>query len=154
MTAPVEIQTERLLLKGINPKLINGLFNTKTKEEIMQFFGADEAGYEHYKSMHEKGMETHRLSLFFFLLLDKKDNRILGECGFHTLNATHRRTELFYSMRNDSDKQKGLMTEALRAVLDYGSCRSTCNRLEYTVSEIVIKIWLYQRRHDERRLLC
>src|SRR5690242_3940502 len=113
----MEITTERLLLKGITPALIHELYSTKTKDEIMRFFGIDESGYEHYRDMHENGMETHRLSLYFFLLTNRQTGAPLGECGFHTWNRTHNRAELFYSLRHDSDKQQGYMTEALKAVL-------------------------------------
>ncbi|NBR15701.1 MAG: hypothetical protein EBU01_14155, partial [Crocinitomicaceae bacterium] len=57
----LEIQTPRLILKGITPAIIHELFETKTEVEIMLYFGVDASGLEHYKSMHEKGMETHRI---------------------------------------------------------------------------------------------
>jgi ribosomal-protein-alanine N-acetyltransferase len=49
--------------------------------------------------MHEKGMETHRISLLYFLLFDKETQMCIGECGFHTWKKTHRRAELFYSLK-------------------------------------------------------
>jgi ribosomal-protein-alanine N-acetyltransferase len=107
------ILTDRLILKGITPSVIHNLFETKTKDEIIKFFGTNEKGYQQYKEMQEKGMETYRISFFFFLLINKTTNLPLGECGFHTLNKTHKRAELFYLLRNDADKQKGFMTEAL-----------------------------------------
>lgn len=128
------VNTERLLLKGITPALIHELFRTKTKEEIMQFFNIGEEGYNHYQTMHEKGMETHRLSLFFFLLIDKQTNTPLGDCGFHTWNPTHRRAEVFYAMRNDVVKQKGYMTEALKEVLQYGFTELNLHRIEALVA--------------------
>ena len=120
MTSQIEITTHRLILKSVTPALIHELYNTKVKDEIIRFFGIDEKGYEHYRNMHEKGMETHRLSLFFFLLADRQNNLPIGECGFHTWNKTHNTAELFYSIRNDADKQKGFMTEAMQRVLDFG----------------------------------
>ena len=95
MVSPVELTTNRLILKGITPALIHELYNTKNKDEIIQFFGFDEAGYEHCKEMHEKGMETHRISLFYFLLIERQSQLPIGDCGFHTWNNTHRRSELF-----------------------------------------------------------
>ena len=120
MTSQIEIKTPKLLLKSITPDIINWLFGHKTREEITAFFGVDNGGYEHLRSMQEGGMETHRLSLFYFLLCDKATGQVIGECGFHTWNRTHHRAELFYSLRNDAHKRKGLMTEALQAVLDFG----------------------------------
>ena len=134
MLHSVEITTDRLLLKGITPALIHHLFHTQTKNEIIRFFGFDETGYAHLKDMHEKGMETHRLSLFFFLLLDKQTHLPVGECGFHTWNKTHQRAELFYGIRNDADKQKGFMTEALKTVLEYGFTTLHLHRIQALVA--------------------
>lgn len=120
MINQTEIITPRLILKSITPELIHHLFESKTKDEIVDYFAADEEGYNHLKSMHEKGMQTHRISHFYFLLIEKESQKVIGECGFHTWNDTHKRAELFYNMRNDSVKRKGYMTEALEAVIDFG----------------------------------
>lgn len=134
MNGPIEISTPRLILKGITPALIHDLFNTKAKGEIMRFFGCDEKGYGYYSAMHGQGMESYRISLFFFLLMERSNHRPLGECGFHTWNKFHNRAEIFYSLRNDSDKQKGLMTEALQAVLDFGFDRLDLHRIQALVA--------------------
>lgn len=130
MENKIEITTERLILKSITPALIHEFFETKSKEEIITYFGFDEAGFEHYKEMHEKGMETHRLSLFVFLLIDKESNLPIGECGFHTWNRLHNRAEVFYVMKNDFYKRKGLMKEALEKVLEYGFTHLKLHRIE------------------------
>lgn len=134
MTNQIEIITQRLILKSITPVIIHELFNTKTKEEIIDYFGVDEAGFEHYKDIHEKGVETHRLSIFVFLLMDKETNLPIGECGFHTWNATHRRAEVFYVMRNEAFKQKGLMKEALKNVLEYGFTELKLHRIQALIA--------------------
>ncbi|MFT3980083.1 MAG: GNAT family protein [Ferruginibacter sp.] len=129
-----QLSTSRLILKGIDPPFIKTLFSNKTKEEIMAFFGFGEQGYMHYKYMYEGGMETFRLSLFVFLLVDKQSNEPIGECGYHTLNRTHRRAEVFYNMTNEDYKQKGYMTEALEAVLEYGFTELGLHRVEALVA--------------------
>ncbi len=134
MTHQIEITTPRLILKSITPALIHELFNTKTKEELKSYFGFDDDGFEHYKTMHEKGMETHRLSLFLFLLIEKASGLPIGECGFHTWAASHNRAEVFYNMRKDDHKQKGYMTEALEAVLKYGFTDLKLHRVEALIA--------------------
>jgi [ribosomal protein S5]-alanine N-acetyltransferase len=116
----VEINTPRLLLKGITPEFVEEIFAGSTREEIMSYFGVDKAGYDHLHNMHQKGMVTFRLSFFHFLMVEKDRNVPIGECGFHTWNDTHKRAELFYSLRKDEHKQKGYMTEALKETLTYG----------------------------------
>jgi ribosomal-protein-alanine N-acetyltransferase len=133
MTEPTELNTPRLILRSITPALIHDLYGTKSKDEVMKYFGFDEAGYEHTKNMHEKGMETNRLSLFYFLLIDRQTHLPAGECGFHTWNRTHRRAELFYSLRQEADKRKGLMTEALEPVLRFGFTELKLHRIEALV---------------------
>lgn len=129
------ITTDRLILKSITPTVIHELYNTKSKDEIIQFFGTDEAGYEHFLAMHEKGMETYNISLCFFLLTDKISGTPMGECGYHTLNKKHRRAELFYLLRKDDYKQKGFMTEALEPVLAFGFNELGLHRIEALVAD-------------------
>jgi [ribosomal protein S5]-alanine N-acetyltransferase len=135
MTKQIEISTQRLILKSITPAFIHELFNTKTKDEIISYFGFDEDGYAYAKEMHEKGMENYRISMFYFLLIDKQSGLPFGECGFHTWNRTHNRTELFYKISNEAYKQKGLMTEALQAVLNYGFKELNLHRIEALVAD-------------------
>ena len=142
----VELTTSRLILKSITPAFINTQFTSKTAAEIKSFFGFDHAGYEHAKEMHLKGMETHRISLHYFLLIEKEKHTPIGECGFHTWNRTHRRAELFYSMRSDEYKRQGLMKEALKAVLEFGFTGLGLQRIEALVADYNIpSVKLLQR---------
>lgn len=131
----IELKTPRLLLKSITPSIIHQLFDEKSEAEIRRFFNTDEEGYLRLESMHQNGMETHRISLFYFLIVDKETQRIIGECGFHTWDKTHRRAELFYNLRKDSDKGKGLMTEALPEVMKYGFNTLNIHRIEALVAK-------------------
>ena len=58
----------------------------------------------------------------------------MGECGFHTWNATHRRAEVFYVMRNEASKQKGLMSEALKEVIKYGFTELELHRIQALIA--------------------
>ena len=130
MKHEIEIETTRLLLKSITPAFVNYLFKEKTQDEIMLYFNFDIHGYNHLKEMYEKGMETHRISMFYFLLFDKETQKCIGECGFHTWNKTHSRAELFYSLKEDSYKRKGLMTETLNKVIAFGFNKLNLHRIE------------------------
>jgi ribosomal-protein-alanine N-acetyltransferase len=129
-----EINTERLILRGITPAVIQEVFHKREKESILQFFGFDEVGYNHLKNMYEKGMETHRTSLYFFLLVDRKSQIVIGECGYHTWNTTHHKAELFYLLRDNIYKRRGFMTEALEAILTFGFGELNLHRVEALVA--------------------
>jgi ribosomal-protein-alanine N-acetyltransferase len=128
------IHTERTMLKALTPAHIHELFNTLKKEDVIRFLGCPEAMFDRYESMHKNGMETNRISHFFFLIHDKQTNLPIGECGFHTWNRTHRRAELFYALHNDVDKNKGIMREVLQAVLRYGYTNLDIHRIEAKVA--------------------
>lgn len=132
---PAVLETSRLILKAVDPPMFHHLFSSLSKEEFCHYMGLSEPDYDYNKQMHEKGMETHRLSLFFFLLIDKASGKVIGDCGFHTWNAYHRRAELFYNMRNESFRKQGLMTEALETILRYGYEQLNLHRIEALVGE-------------------
>lgn len=135
MKPSTEIQTERLILKGITPAFIHEMYNSKTKDEIIEFFGFDEQDFERFRLMHEKGMETYRISLFMFLIIHKESKTPIGLSGFHTWDTYHNRAELFYYLRKDSDKRQGYMTEALMEILDFGFNAMSLHRVEALVAD-------------------
>ena len=140
------ITTPRLTLISITPQTIRDLFRSNTDEEIKEFFGVDDMGFKHYKEMYLQGMETHRISHFFFLIILNETNKSIGECGFHTWNKTHRRAELFYLLRQNEYKQQGIMTEALRYVLNYGFKELQLHRIQACVAiENIASVRLIQK---------
>jgi len=124
-----------LLLRSVTPAIIHELFNKLGKAQIIAYFGIDKGSYFLYEKMHVNGMETFRLSSFYFLLIDKKTDLPIGDCGFHTWNKVHNRAELFYTLRDDIHKQKGIMTEVLKFVLDYGFNELKLHRIEALVAD-------------------
>lgn len=114
------LYTNRLLLEPITPSDVHRLFRQNDAAYIKSYFGVDEEGFAFLSEMNQKGMETFSISVFFFLLRIRETGRPIGECGFHTWSKKHRRAELFYLLRNDSDKQQGYMSEALPEVIRFG----------------------------------
>lgn len=135
MKTQTPIHTERLELTPITPAIIHHLFSNKTHEEIKTFFGHDDKGFERLKTMHEGGMETYRLSLYYFLISEKESQLPIGECGFHIWDKVHHKAEIFYLLRNDAVKQKGYMKEALQAVIAFGFSELQLHRIEALVSD-------------------
>ena len=134
MTHQFELETSRLLLRSVTPAFVKTIFAEKSEEEIKSYFKTDEKGFLHLKSMYENGMETHRISMFYFLLFDKETLTCIGECGFHTWNKTHGRAELFYNLTDVSYRQKGLMTEVVNLVIDFGFDQLHLHRIEALVA--------------------
>lgn len=129
MKPEMTIETPRLNLYGVSPDFISRLFRNQPKEEIMQFFGCSESGFERLSLMNEKGMETFRISSYSFILQRKSDLISIGECGFHTWNNTHQRAEIYYHIHSDEDKGKGYMKEALPFVIQFGFDHMNLHRI-------------------------
>ena len=148
MKHPWIIETKRLWLRAVNPLFVHDLFRSHTKEEIMQYLDINEVVYEHWLILHQKGMETHRFSMYFFLLFRKSDERSLGECGFHTWYLNHHRGELFYMLRQEEFKRQGYMQEAMEVVMDYGFKTMSLHRIEAKVADDnMASIGLLRRNH-------
>jgi [ribosomal protein S5]-alanine N-acetyltransferase len=129
------LHTTRLNLLQITPQVIHSIFNNENKETILSLFGCDEDNYQRLLEMHHKGMETARMSMRFFLLQEKSSGLSMGQCGFHTWNATHRRAEVFYFLNQDIYKCKGYMKEALHAVLHYGYSEMELHRVAALIDD-------------------
>ncbi len=130
------LTTERLKLIAFTPEVYQYAFTTLPEEEIKKFFGhANHEAYLVEKDRFDKGMTTFNKSFLFFQLRDKNTDAFMGWCGFHTWYYTHFRAEVFYMLNNEDHRQQGLMTEALRAVLNYAFTTMNLVRVEAFVGE-------------------
>jgi [ribosomal protein S5]-alanine N-acetyltransferase len=128
------LMTQSLILKKLTPEVYNFIFETLSKEEIQSFFGhTSEEEYILERTKFEKGYSTHRLSIATFQMLDKTSHEIIGACGFHNWYLEHNRAELGYSMLKENYKRKGLMTEAVKAIIHYGFTTMNLHRIEALV---------------------
>jgi ribosomal-protein-alanine N-acetyltransferase len=130
------IETERMLLKAFTPEVYHYTFTTMNDKEIMLFFGHQtDKELQVEKERFTKGMTTFNKSFLFFQLRDEISDTYLGWCGYHTWYTTHDRAELFYMLMDEKQRRKGLISEALSAVLKYGFDQMKLERIEAFVGE-------------------
>ncbi len=130
----VIIETDRLVLKGLSPSDIKYIFDNLSKPEIKELLGhRTEEDYEKEESKHKNGYAAYNRSFLLFLLVDKESELIIGRCGLHNWNKEHKRAEIGYVMEMEDFKRKGLMTEAVKAIIDYGFRELSLNRIEAIV---------------------
>jgi ribosomal-protein-alanine N-acetyltransferase len=126
-----ELSTERLMLKKLTPEIYQFVFDNFAEPDLMIFFGFDtwqELNKEKVK--YDKGISSYNRSFLNFQLIDKQSKRIIGWCGFHTWYVEHNRAELGYMLREDETKGKGLMTEALKPIIEFGFNEMKLTRIE------------------------
>ncbi len=125
------LETPRLRLRKLTPEITNHIFTTMDDNALIDFLGlADFETLEKEKEKFRGGLQTFNKSFVNFQLIDKETGKVIGGCGFHTWFPLHYRAELGYGLFYDSYKQKGLMSEALKAVLDYGFNEMKLHRVE------------------------
>jgi ribosomal-protein-alanine N-acetyltransferase len=125
------IETERLLLRKITPEIRTAIFTQYPDNEARTWFGLQtDEDYAREKEKVQKGLTTFNRSFLYFMLVDKTSNETIGWCGYHTWYTDHRRAEIGYGLNEDVYKAKGLMSEAIRPILDYGFEHMNLNRIE------------------------
>lgn len=124
------IETKRLYLRKLTDEIYEHLLQNGTDDDIIKYLNvkATEVSREREKAI--KGFSTHSKSLLIFQLLDKDTDEIIGWCGYHTWYKVHRRAEIGYAMTSEEFRDRGLMSEALKSIIDFGFKEMKLNRIE------------------------
>lgn len=77
-------------------------------------------------------MTTFNKTFALFHILENEKN--IGWCGIHTWYTDHARAEIGHVMSNETSKGKGIMSLALKAVIDYGFNTINLHRIEAFVA--------------------
>jgi ribosomal-protein-alanine N-acetyltransferase len=126
----IALQTERLILRGVNPEVNLHVFNLP-ESEAKEFFGFNtNTEFELERKRYEGGLQSFNKTFLYFQLIDKKSNVIIGWCGFHTWYTNHDRAELGYGLNSDDFKRQGFMSEAIPPILEYGFNEMNLHRIE------------------------
>lgn len=129
------LETERLLLKEVNPEVWNYIFTHLPDADIMSLLALkDFIALEAEKQKFRNGLETYRLSFKLFLLREKNTGFTIGKIGYHNWYKAMDLAEVGYGMDRSEYKQKGYMKEAMNAVLQFGFDDMGLHRVEALLS--------------------
>ncbi len=126
-----QLETERLILREIGLQDAEGVFQNFSDEEITDMIGMGrfftlkdaEELIEEFLAYFEKGT-----GLAWAITLKETDT-FIGTCTFEELDTKNSRGEIGYDLLRDC-WGKGLMSEALRAVISYGFEELELNRID------------------------
>lgn len=116
-----EILTERIKLRKINTEDAAALYRLRTDPVVMKYLdrpimeSIQEA--EHMIQMILNGMEENKS--INWCICTPSNEQLLGNITFWKIDETNHRAEIGYTL-NPESQGKGLMTEAMREVLQYG----------------------------------
>ena len=129
-----KLETDRLILKEIEVENATSIFNIFSNEEVMKYYGQfpmksiEEA--ENLIAMFDENFKNGKGIRWGILL--KEESKIIGTCGYHNWNKRHSRAEIGYELSMDA-WGKGYITEAVKAIIDYGYEIMYLNRIEAVV---------------------
>lgn len=125
------IQTKRLILKQATRTDAADMHTYLSNETVCRYMGIDA-----HESLEETKGEIKWYDDIFkeqtgirWSISLKDDPTIIGSCGFLNLEKQHCRTEIGYELHQDHWR-KGIMSEAIAAVLRYGFQEMNLNRIE------------------------
>ena len=115
------LETERLILRRVLPSDVKEMFELRSNPETMKYIprplvtNYDEA-LAHIKMMEDK-IETNEGITWAITL--KGDDKMLGVIGHYRIKPEHYRAEVGYMILPEYHG-KGITTEAVQCVVDYG----------------------------------
>ncbi|AZV54876.1 N-acetyltransferase [Bacillus pumilus] len=125
------IHTERLILKQATIEDAGDMHIYLSNETVCRYMGIDA-----HESIEDTKGEIKWYDNIFkeqtgirWGISLKDDPAIIGSCGFLNLEKQHYRTEIGYELHQDHWR-KGIMSEAIAAVLRYGFQEMNLNRIE------------------------
>jgi ribosomal-protein-alanine N-acetyltransferase len=141
------IITERLLLKKVTPHELKHIFEKYSRDEAKEFFGfTSDDEYTSEKRKSDIGYTSYNRSILQFLFVDKETQKTIGRGAFHNWFFLHHRSELGYLISDVNFRQKGLMNEALKAIMDYGFTKMNLHRIEaFTGTDNIASIRLLEK---------
>ncbi len=123
--------TDRLMLRQITFDDAEMMFDMRSDPEMMAYIPRplaktiDDASAL-IQSMHDGGEKGESL---LWAISYKNDTKLLGTIGYWRLKPEHYRAEVGYLLHRDF-WQKGIMYEALQAVLEFGFNDMNCHSIE------------------------
>ncbi|MBJ6799027.1 GNAT family N-acetyltransferase [Geomonas propionica] len=129
------LHTERLVLRQIVPSDADDLFGIFSDAEIMHYWSC--RPYTSVEQAHKliESMELtadNGIGIHWAITL-AGDDRLIGKCGYNEWRKVHRRGDVSYLLARDFWEQ-GIVSEALRAMLDYGFSSMNLHSVEAGVT--------------------
>ena len=130
-----KLTTNRLKLRKITPEVFDCIYQNLSETEQIEFLGlSSREALETERNKYEKGLRTYNKTFLYFHIIDKGSNKTIGWCGYHTWYTDHNRAEIGYGLFIEEYKRKGLMTEAIVPIIEYGFKIMKLHRIEAFIS--------------------
>ncbi len=129
------LYTQRLQLRAFSANDVNEIISLRSNKELMKYIDrplietADKALQLVQKII--DGLNNNEAITWAIAL--KNENRVIGNIGFWKIDKEHHRAEIGY-MLHPYHQKKGLMQEAISAILNYGFSTMKLHSVEANVN--------------------
>ena len=128
------LKTPRLVLRQARPEDMQRLFHVAQDEDVMRHFGTEP--FESEQQALDAIAWQQRIwaegTGIRWVITEPDHDAFIGDVGYFKYERQHRRAEVGYLLAK-AYWRRGLMTEAMTAVLDYGFASMDLNRVEALV---------------------
>lgn len=128
------LTTSRLHLREIRPADAEALFAILSDQETMKFYGHEpHQSLEDTQKLIEQIQRRYaRREAIRWAITLRGEDKLIGSCSFHHFDAGFHRAETGYDL-NRAYWGKGIMAEAMSAVLTYGFTELGLHRIEANI---------------------
>ena len=125
------LETARLLLRPLRVTDTEDMYAYAKNPEVTRYLlWRPHPDMQYTRSYLEYLAGRYRIGMHYeWAVVLKEENRMIGTCGFVTIDCTHKRAEVGYEL-NPSYRGQGLIPEALRRVLQFGFTMLSLHRIE------------------------
>lgn len=128
------LETERLVLRQARQADVPACLRVAQDDAVMRYYGvepftAEQQAVDEFEWQHRIFADGTGIR---WVITERDRDLYLGDVGYHEIKAQHKRAEIGYKLA-PAYWRRGLMTEALTAVLDYGFASMGLNRVEALV---------------------
>jgi ribosomal-protein-alanine N-acetyltransferase len=117
-----EITTERLLLRRTTEQDAGEIFFLRSNDDVMKYIDRPRAvsmqDAEDFLDLINKSLDVND-GITWGITMKENPERLIGTIGYWRMKKEHFRAEIGY-MLNPAFWKKGIMKEAIRAVIDFG----------------------------------
>lgn len=125
------LETRRVILRKLQLSDASNMFDIFSKDEVTKYYDLDTfTSIKQAEELIERLLYRYenRKQIRWAIVL-KETEQFIGTCGFHAIEEEHWKAEIGYELHPDSWGQ-GIMTEVIKAVIQYGFKEIGLNRIE------------------------
>lgn len=126
-----QLETDRVRLRKLKLTDAPSMFSYFSKDEVTKYYDLDTfISVKQAEELIERLLYRYEMrKQIRWAIVLKETDQLIGTCGFHAIEEEHWKAEIGYELHPDF-WGKGIMTEVIKAAVQYGFNEIGLNRIE------------------------